>query len=77
MVFNVTKSDIRVRMSAIDEDVYPPAALKPKNAPDRAKAIPMSEFITSGAMGFPEVVGPIYDEINEMYGTNLEPEFKD
>ena len=77
MVFNVTKDDIRVRMSAIDEDIYPPAALKAKNAPDRSKAIPMSEFITSGAMGFPEVVGPIYDEINELYGTDLEPEFRE
>ena len=37
----------------------------------------MSEFITSWAMGLPEVVGPIYVEINEKYGTDLEPEFKD
>jgi hypothetical protein len=37
----------------------------------------MSEFITSGAVGFPEIVGPIYDEINEMYGTDYEPEFKE
>ena len=77
MVFNVTKDDIRVRMSAIDEDIYPPKPLKDKNAPDSSKAIPMSDFVKSGALGFPEIVGPIYDEINAMYGTDYEPGFKD
>jgi ribonuclease Z len=77
MVFNVTKDNIKVRMSAIDEDIFPPPPLLPKIAPDSTNAIPMSEFVKSGAVGFPEVVGPIYDEINEMYGTDLEPEFKD
>jgi ribonuclease Z len=77
MVFNVTKDDIRVRMSAIDEDIYPPKPLKDKNAPDSSKAIPMSDFVKSGALGFPEIVGPIYDEINSMYGTDYEPGFKD
>ena len=77
MVFNVTKNDIRVRMSAIDEDIYPPAPLKAKNAPDVTKAIPISDFTMSGARGFPEVVGPIYAEINELYGTDHEPMFKE
>ena len=34
MVFNVTKDDIKVRMSAIDEEIFPPAPLKSKVAPD-------------------------------------------
>jgi len=70
MVFNVTQDNIRVRMSAIDEDIFPPAALKPKNPPDLSQMIPMSDFISSGHLVFPEIVGPIYDEINEMYGTD-------
>ena len=70
MVFNVTKDDIRVRMSAIDEDIFPPPALKSKNAPDVSKMIPMSDLILSGLLAFPEVVQPIYDEINEKYGTD-------
>ena len=37
---------------------------------------PFSEFTISGALGFPEVTGPIFDEINEMYGTDIEPIFK-
>ena len=70
MVFNVTKDEIRVRMSAIDEDIFPPAALIPKNAPDVSKMIPMSDFVRSGHLAFPEVVQPIYDDINQTYGTD-------
>ncbi len=29
----------------------------------------------SGALGFPEVVNPLFDEINEMYGTDIKPIF--
>ena len=70
MVFNVTKNDIRVRMSAIDEDIFPPPPLKAKNAPDVSKMIPMSDLILSGHLTFPEVVQPIYDEMNEKHGTD-------
>jgi len=77
MVFNVTKDDIRVRMSAIDEAVWPSPALKKKNPPDFTKAIPISDFTKAGAMGLPEIVGPIYDEINKKYGTNYKPAFKE
>jgi len=63
-------------MSAIDEEIWPSPALKKKNPPDTSKAIPISDFIRSGAMGLPEVVGPIFDEINEKYGTNAKPVFE-
>jgi ribonuclease Z len=76
MVWNVTKDDIRVRMSAIDEDIWASPALKKKNEPDTAKSTPFSDFIRSGALGLPEVVGPIFDEINEKYGTDVKPLFK-
>jgi ribonuclease Z len=77
MVFNVTKDDIRVRMSVVDEEVWPMPAQRKKIAPDTGNAIAFSDFTISGALGFPEVVGPIYDEINEKYGTNFEPLFKE
>jgi ribonuclease Z len=77
MVFNVTKDDIRVRMSVIDEEAWPSPPLITKNPPDTSKAIPFSDFTKSGALGFPEIVGPIYDEINEKYGTDYEPLFKE
>ncbi len=75
MVFNVTQDDIRVRMSVKDEEVWPSPPLKKKRAPDIAKVIPISEFTRSGAVTFPEVVGPIWDEINKKYGTNYKPTF--
>ena len=71
MVFNVTKDDIKVRMSAIDEAIFPPAPLKSKIAPDLSKITPFSDFIKEGNLPFPEVVQPIYDDINEKYGTDL------
>jgi ribonuclease Z len=77
MVFNVTKDDIRVRMSAVDEEIWPSPPLKEKIAPDTGTAVAFSEFTISGALGFPEVVGPIYDEVNELYGTDYEPLFKE
>jgi len=76
MVFNVTKDDIKVRMSAIDEEIWPSPPLKTKIAPDAAASIGFSKFTISGAMGLPEVVQPLYDEINEAYGTDFSPIFK-
>ena len=35
----------------------------------------MTDFTTSGAVPFPEVVQPIWDEINETYGTDYELPF--
>ena len=76
MVWNVTKDDIRVRMSAVDEEVWPSPALMAKRPPDTGSAIAFSKFTISGVLPFPEVVGPIFDEINEKYGTEVEPIFK-
>ena len=76
MVFNVTKDDIRVRRSAVDEDVWPSPPMRKKNPPDTSKAIPFSDFVKSGAVAFPQVVQPIYDEVNGIYGTDYEPVFK-
>jgi ribonuclease Z len=76
MVFNVSKDDIRVRMSAIDEEVWPSPALKQKLPPDTSKMIPFSDFTRSGALAMPEVVGPIFEEVNEKYGTQVEPIWK-
>ncbi len=73
MVFNVTRDDINVRMSAIDEEIWPSPPLKEKRAPDFRGAITFSDFTLSGVVPFPEVVGPLYEEINELYGTDFAP----
>jgi hypothetical protein len=50
-----------------------PSAARKKVAPDFRNAIPMSEFTLSGRQAFPEVVAPLYEEINEIYGTDFKP----
>jgi len=72
MVFNITKEDVKARMSAVDEDIYPEPPTRPKEAPSPG-ALTFSEFILSGAERFPEVVQPMWDEINEASGTDYEP----
>lgn len=74
MVWNVTKDGIKVRMAAKDEEVWPSAALKEKLPPDTSKSVPMSDFTTSGFERFPDVLNPIWEEVNEKYGTDLKPE---
>ena len=76
MVWNVTKDSVKARMSAVDEEIWPSPALKKKLPPDFTKAVPISDFTKSGALPMPDVVGPLYDEINKLYGTNYEPGFK-
>ena len=63
-------------MSAVDEEIWPSPAIKKKNPPDFTKSVPISDFTKSGALAWPEVVKPLYDEINKLYGTNYEPGFK-
>jgi len=72
MVFNVTKDDIRVRMAAVDEDIWPPPATEtklPPNPDDRVAFF--TDFILGGRVPYSEVVNAIYDEINAKYGTNV------
>jgi len=76
MVFNVTKEDIRVRMSVIDEEIWPSPPIREKLPPDTGNAIPFSDFTRSGALPMLDVVQPLYDEINEEYGTDFQPVFK-
>ena len=64
MVFNVSKDDVSVRMSAVDDEIWPSPAMRKKNPPDTSKAIPFSDFTKSGVVPLPEVVKPIYQEIN-------------
>ncbi len=75
MVFNVTKDSIKTRMSAVDEEIWPSPPIREKIPPD-VSDIRFSAFTISGALPMLEVVQPLYDEINDMYGTDYEPFFK-
>ena len=55
-------------MAIVDEDIWPPSATEKPQIPDPTTRISYSKFISDGKMDMKEVIQPIYDEINEMYG---------
>lgn len=70
MVWNVTKDDIRVRMSSINEDVWPLPSLTNKLPADPNERVGFSEFITNGRVVYDDVIKFYYDQTNEMFGTD-------
>jgi ribonuclease Z len=73
MVFNVTKDDIKVRMAAIDEAVWPLPSIYPPQAADPSKRVGFSDYVTDGRVVFKDVIKFYYDQTNEMFGTDFEP----
>jgi ribonuclease Z len=73
MVFNVTKDEIRVRMAAIDEDVWPQPSTIPLVPPDpKLRRTAMSDFVRSGRVVHKELLREIYAEINAQFGSNAQ-----
>jgi len=72
MVFNVTKQDIRVRMSAINEDVWPSPAQRPKVPAQGAPPTP-SKFISDGRVLYPWTLRTVWKDVNKEFGTDLNP----
>ncbi len=70
MVWNVTKDDVRVRMSVINEDVWPLPSLTEKLPANPKDRVGFSEFITNGRVVYSEVIKFYYDQTNKMFGTN-------
>jgi hypothetical protein len=68
MVWNITKDEIRTRMTVFDEDVWPPQPTEKPLVPDPTLKVPNSEFIANGKSDMKDVIQPIYDEINQEYG---------
>ena len=74
MVFNITKDNIRVRMSNVDREVWPTPSPREKEGPKIMKLLPLLLGPSrSNVLTMPEVIGPIYDEVNKKYGTNYVP----
>ena len=76
MVWNVTQDDIRVRMAAVDEDVWPPPASEKPVPPDVSQRIPFSDYITDGRVVYEDVIKFYYNQANEMFGTDFKPPTK-
>jgi ribonuclease Z len=73
MVFNVTKDDIRVRMAAIDESIWPQPSVYPTRAADPKDRVGFSKYIMEGRVVFADVIKFYYDQTNEMFDTDFEP----
>ncbi len=69
MVFNVTRDDIRVRMAAIDEEIWPLPATRKKQV-DNSLMQGYGDFTRSGEVWHRDVLEEVWNDANEKYGTN-------
>jgi ribonuclease Z len=73
MVFNVTKDDIKVRMAAIDEDIWPQPSTIPLVPPDPSiRRTALSKMMLEGRVVHRDVLEDVYQYINEKFGSNEE-----
>ena len=72
MVFNITPKNILVRMSAIDEEVWPSPAQK-KKEPPKGGSLGTSEFISSGRVLFLPTLRDVWGEVNLEFKTDYKP----
>jgi len=71
MVFNITKDDIKVRMAAVDEDIWPQPSTIPLVPPDPSiRRVSMSEMMIDGRVVHRDVLEEVYKEVNEKFGSN-------
>ena len=72
MIFNITKDKVRVRMAAINEDIWPLPSTRPMQVDRSQKGGTMSEFTKSGDFFMKALLFDIWDEVNKEYGTDVE-----
>ena len=71
MVFNVTKDDVKVRMAAIDEDIWPQPSTIPLLPPDVSlRRTFLSQEMRDGRVVHRDVLETVYAYINEKFGSN-------
>jgi ribonuclease Z len=71
MVFNVTKEDIRVRMAAVDEDIWPLPATRELVPPDvKLQRVFLSKEMRAGRIVHKDVLQRVYEDINKRFGSN-------
>lgn len=72
MVFNVTKDNIKVRMSSINEDIWPLPSITEKRAANPNDRGGFTPFLLDGRMVYDDVLKFYYDQANEMIGTEFD-----
>jgi ribonuclease Z len=71
MVWNVTKSDIRVRMAVVDDAVWPLPSITEKASADPKDRYGFSDFINEGRVVYTDVIEKVYADTNEAFGTDI------
>ena len=72
MVFNVTKHDIRVRMAAVDEDIWPQPSTIPLVPPDpKLRRTALSKMMFEGRVVHTELLNELYAEHNARFGSKF------
>ena len=71
MVWNITKDEIRTRMAVINHDAWPLPSVTEKLPADPKDRVGFTQFLLDGREVFTDVVQAIYDETNEMFGSDV------
>ena len=69
MVFNLTKDDIRVRMAAVSQDIWPMPPTR-KKVVDNSLMQGYGDFTRSGEVWHRDVLEQVWGDANKKYGTN-------
>jgi ribonuclease Z len=72
MVWNVTKDDIRVRMTALDHESWNPPVAYPAQPVSAEDRVGYSPEIAAGRWDVDDVIKPIYEEASEALGREFE-----
>jgi ribonuclease Z len=71
MVFNITKDEIKARMAAGEEAVWPQPSTIPLLPPDpKLQRVSMSQKMREGRVVHRDVLEDVYKYINEKFGSN-------
>ena len=71
MVWNITKDEIRTRMTAINHEAWPLPSVTEKLPADPSERVGFTEFLIKGREVFTDVVQAVYDQTNEYFGTDI------
>ena len=71
MVFNITKDNIKVRMAAVEEAVWPQPSTIPLVPPDPSlQRTALSKMLLEGRVVHRDVLEKVYAHINEKFGSS-------
>lgn len=70
MVINVTKDSVRVRQGVIHEEAWPPVPNRPLEPAEKPADQVMTEFTKSGELFMTEILEDLWNNVNEIYGSN-------